>query len=94
MWRPVLGKNAAWLKCIDATKAGDVTATGEVWSYTLEKHVLSTPAFYNGLIFIADCGRKFHCLDVIGSSSYIILGWVRSVGAELIPSSWKAAQRS
>jgi outer membrane protein assembly factor BamB len=57
------GKNEAWLKCIDAGKTGDVTKTAEIWSYGLEKHVLSTPAVYNGLVFIADCGRKFHCVD-------------------------------
>lgn len=57
------GKNEAWLKCIDATKTGDVEQSALVWSYPLEKHVLATPAIHNGLIFIADCGRKFHCLD-------------------------------
>jgi outer membrane protein assembly factor BamB len=57
------GKNEAWLKCIDATKTGDVTTNALVWSYPLEKHVLSTPAIYGGLVFIADCGRRFHCLD-------------------------------
>jgi len=57
------GKNEAWLKCIDATKRGDITTNGLLWTYPLEKHVLSTPAIYQGLVFIADCGRKFHCLD-------------------------------
>ena len=57
------GKNEAWLKCIDATGAGDITRTGEVWSYPLEKHVMSTAAVSDGLVFIADCGRKFHCVD-------------------------------
>jgi len=57
------GKNEAWLKCIDATRTGDITTNGLVWTYTLEKHVLSTPAIHNGLLFIADCGRTFHCLE-------------------------------
>jgi outer membrane protein assembly factor BamB len=57
------GKNEAWLKCIDASGTGDITTNGLVWTYTLEKHVLSTPAIHNGLLFIADCGRKFHCLE-------------------------------
>jgi len=57
------GKNEAWLKCIDATRTGDITTNGLVWSYALQKHVLSTPAIYNGLAFIADCGRMFHCVD-------------------------------
>jgi outer membrane protein assembly factor BamB len=25
--------------------------------------VLSTPAVYDGLLFVADCGRKVHCLE-------------------------------
>jgi outer membrane protein assembly factor BamB len=57
------GKNEAWLKCIDATKTGDITTNGLVWSYPLEKHVMSTPAIYDGMVFIADCGRTFHCVD-------------------------------
>jgi outer membrane protein assembly factor BamB len=57
------GKNEAWLKCLDATRTGDITTNGLVWSYPLQKHVLSTPAVYNGLVFIADCGRGFHCVD-------------------------------
>ena len=57
------GKNEAWLKCIDATQTGDITRTGQVWSYPLEKHVMATAAIYNGLIFIAGVGRKMHCVE-------------------------------
>ncbi|HLH52828.1 MAG TPA: PQQ-binding-like beta-propeller repeat protein [Verrucomicrobiae bacterium] len=57
------GKNEAWLKCVDATKTGDITTNGLVWSYRLEKHVMATPAVASGLVFIADCGRTFHCVD-------------------------------
>jgi len=57
------GKNAAWLKCIDATGTGDITTNGLVWSYALQKHVMCTPAIFNGMVFIADCGRLFHCVD-------------------------------
>jgi outer membrane protein assembly factor BamB len=57
------GKNEAWLKCIDATRTGDITTNGLVWSYPLQKHVMCTPAIYHGLAFIADCGRTFHCVD-------------------------------
>ena len=56
------GKTEAWLKCIDPNGAGNI-ASNVVWSYPLERHVLSTPAVYNGLVFIADCGRKMHCVD-------------------------------
>ena len=57
------GKNEAWLKCIDATRTGDITTNGLVWSYPLQKHVMSTPAIYRGLAFIGDVGHTFHCLD-------------------------------
>ncbi|MEY2429396.1 MAG: hypothetical protein QOJ40_2281, partial [Verrucomicrobiota bacterium] len=57
------GKNGAWLKCIDAGGTGDITGKGVLWSYPLQKHVLSTPAIQGGLVFIADCGRSFHCLN-------------------------------
>jgi outer membrane protein assembly factor BamB len=57
------GKNEAWLKCIDATGNGDVTKSAEVWKYPLGKHVLSTPAVFNGMVFIADTERIVHCVD-------------------------------
>ena len=64
------GKNEAWLKCIDATKTGDITTNGLVWTYPLQKHVMSTPAVYDGLVFIADCGRAFHCVDAETGKPY------------------------
>jgi outer membrane protein assembly factor BamB len=57
------GKNEAWLKCIEATRTGDITTNGLVWAYPLQKHVLSTPAVWHGLVFLADCGHRFHCVD-------------------------------
>ncbi len=57
------GKNEAGLKCIDATRTGDVTNDGLLWSYALQKHVMATPAIAKGLVFIADCGRLLHCVD-------------------------------
>jgi outer membrane protein assembly factor BamB len=57
------GKNEAWLKCVEAAGNGDVTGTAQVWSYALEKHVLATPTVSDGLVFIGDVGRTFHCVD-------------------------------
>jgi len=57
------GKNQAWLKCIDATKEGDVTATGLLWSCDLKEHCCSTPAVHDGLVYVADCGRQVSCVD-------------------------------
>jgi len=64
------GKNEAWLKCIDATRTGDNTTNGLVWSYPLQKHVMSTPAVYHGLVFIADCGHTLHCVDADTGKAY------------------------
>jgi outer membrane protein assembly factor BamB len=57
------GKREAWLKCIDATKTGDITATGEIWSYPLKEHSASTPAISKGLIYVTDCGKNLLCSD-------------------------------
>ncbi len=57
------GKNRAWLQCIDATKTGDVTGSGLLWSYDLKEHCCSTPAVHDGLVFVADCGRLIHCVN-------------------------------
>lgn len=57
------GKNKAWLKCINPVGTGDITTNGLIWSYELNRHVMGTPAVLKGLVFIADCGRTFHCVD-------------------------------
>jgi outer membrane protein assembly factor BamB len=72
------GKSGAWLKCIDATKTGEITTSGLIWSYPLERHVMSTPALSGSLLFIADCGRKFHCLDADTGKSY----WTHEIKGE------------
>ncbi len=73
------GKNEAWLKCIDATKTGDITSTGEIWSYPLNRHVMSTAAVYKGMVFIADIGKTIHCLDAKTGKPY----WTHELGGEI-----------
>jgi len=73
------GKNEAWLKCIDAGKTGDATANGLLWSYPLQKHVLATPSISNGMVFIADCGRLFHCVDAETGKAF----WTYEVDGEV-----------
>lgn len=58
------GKHQAWLKCIDASGTGDITKTGELWAYPLERHSMTTPAIGKGMIFVGDSGHKIHCLDL------------------------------
>jgi outer membrane protein assembly factor BamB len=64
------GKKKAWLKCIDATLSGDITEHGQIWSYALDEHCVSTPSIYEGLVFVADCGGKVHCVDAESGEWY------------------------
>ncbi len=62
------GKHASWLKCIDATKTGDITDSGELWSFSMDQHACTTPAIYNDLVFVAECRQRdydgqIYCLD-------------------------------
>jgi outer membrane protein assembly factor BamB len=58
------GKEKSWLKCIDASGEGDITATGEVWSYPMNHHSSSSAAIADGLIYITDCAGLLHCVDL------------------------------
>ncbi len=51
------GKLGAWLKCVNAADGK------ELWSYPLNKHVMSSPAILGDLTFIADTGRTLHCVE-------------------------------
>jgi outer membrane protein assembly factor BamB len=73
------GKREAWLKCIDATKTGDITQSGEIWSYRLERHVVASPTIHDGLVFIADCGRTVHCVDAETGQPY----WTHEIRGEV-----------
>ena len=64
------GKEQAWLKCFDATGTGDITSKAERWCYPVERHCCSTPSIWNGLVFVADCGRNIHCVDAETGEPY------------------------
>lgn len=57
------GKEEAWLQCIDPSGQGDLTAGALQWSCPLDKHTMSTPAVHDGLVYVADCGRKLRCVE-------------------------------
>ena len=73
------GKNQSFLQCIDATKTGDVTRTALLWSYPLGRHCCSTPSIRDGLVYVADCDGKVHCVDARTGKPY----WVHEVGGEI-----------
>jgi len=56
-------KSRGHLVCIDATKTGDVTRTGQIWSYDQLNATLTTVAVADGLVFVIDEASVVHCLD-------------------------------
>ena len=80
------GKEEAWLKCFDARGTGDLTKTAELWSYPLTRHSMSTPAVWNGLVFVADCGRKIHCVDATTGQPF----WTHELRGEIWASPYVA----
>jgi len=62
--------NLGNLVCIDATKTGDVTQSGKVWSYDLLNATLTTVAIADGLVFIIDDASVVHCLDADTGQKY------------------------
>ncbi|MEW4490139.1 PQQ-binding-like beta-propeller repeat protein [Thalassoglobus sp. JC818] len=49
--------------CIDATKRGDITRTGEIWRKTGIFNGRSSPIMIDGRLYVADDRAKLHCLD-------------------------------
>lgn len=57
------GKNEAWLKRLEFSPDGDTLKPKEIWTFPLGKHVLSTPAIHDGLLYIADANKDIYCID-------------------------------
>ncbi|NLS91269.1 MAG: PQQ-binding-like beta-propeller repeat protein [Planctomycetaceae bacterium] len=56
--------------CIDATKTGDLTEKGKLWSYNDLNQSVSTIAVADGLVFVADTTHTIHCLDADSGDCY------------------------
>jgi outer membrane protein assembly factor BamB len=57
------GKNNAWLHSVNLGGRGDVTSTGRLWAFSMERHVMSTPAVADGLVYTTDTARHLYCVD-------------------------------
>lgn len=60
---PEHGEGLGMLTCLDATKTGDISKTGAIWTYDKIHRSLSTPAIENGLVYAPDFSGFIHCLD-------------------------------
>ena len=56
--------------CIDATKTGEITSSGKIWSYGQMDRSLSTIAIADGLVYAADMPGRVHCLDAETGKCY------------------------
>jgi outer membrane protein assembly factor BamB len=59
---PMHGRGVGMLTCIDATKTGDISTTGKVWSYPIGRS-LSSPSIADGLLYVADTFEGIYCFD-------------------------------
>ena len=76
---PVHGRAKGALHCIDATKTGDISQTGKIWSYTDLDRSVSTVSIADGLLYTADRPGRVYCLDAETGRRY----WVHDTKAEI-----------
>jgi outer membrane protein assembly factor BamB len=60
---PEHGEGIGNMVCIDATKTGDITKTGAIWQNRTIMRSLSTPAIFDGLLYVGDYSGFIHCYD-------------------------------
>jgi outer membrane protein assembly factor BamB len=60
---PEHGEGVGMLSCIDATKRGDITKGGAIWTYKEIGRSISTVSIHEGLLYIAEYAGMLHCLD-------------------------------
>jgi outer membrane protein assembly factor BamB len=78
---PEHGEGVGILSCIDATRTGDITQTGKVWSYDKIHRSISSVSIdpENGLLFVGDFSGFIHCLDAETGKLY----WVHDMKAHI-----------
>jgi len=71
---PEHGEGVGILSCIDATKTGDITQTGKIWSYDKIHRSLSTVSIdpATGLLFVGDFSGFLYCFDAETGKLYWI----------------------
>jgi len=62
--------------CIDASKTGDITKTGEIWRAEGIKAGFASPALANGRLYVVDNSANLFALDAKTGKQY----WMHSLG--------------
>jgi len=60
---PMHGRGRGLLHCIDASKTGDITQSGRVWTYDGIERTLASVAIADGRLYAVDLAGRVHCLD-------------------------------
>ena len=60
---PAHGRGRGMLHCIDASKTGDITKTGVIWTYDDIDRSMATAAVADGLVYLVDVAGRLHCVD-------------------------------
>ncbi len=60
---PAHGRGKGLLHCIDASKSGDITETGRVWTYDGLDRSIATVAVADGIVYANDVAGRLHCVD-------------------------------
>ena len=76
---PWHGKRSGGLYCIKADSAGDITASGRLWSYTDLGQSTATPAVAGELVYAASYDGRVHCLDAVTGKPL----WVHDAGGRI-----------
>jgi outer membrane protein assembly factor BamB len=77
---PEHGEGVGILTCVDATRSGDITASGKLWSYDKIHRSISTVSITpEGLLFIGDFSGFLHCLDAETGQVY----WTHDLKAHM-----------
>ncbi len=60
---PDHGRGRGALHCIDATKTGDITATGRIWTCMDIERTLCTVSVGDGLVYVSDLAGQLSCVN-------------------------------
>ena len=76
---PRHGPGKGCLSCIDATKTGNISATGAIWRYKGIGRTCSTVSVADGLVYAADYGGTLHCVDAATGKAV----WTQALGSKV-----------
>jgi len=67
---PEHGEGVGHFYAIDATKRGDITASGKIWQFDKIRRTISTAAVTDSRVYVSDFSGYLHCLDVKTGQEY------------------------